>query len=454
MMIMENYLLPLIIGICALIIVVAVLLRIMSKREQESLSEKLADQQEFLLREQEKMELQRLQAAQQLERTEMQQKRFVEQQLQIVGQQNKFAESQALLAQQLKILESNIFDTLQDLRGEQNSLARAARMENQASSDRLSEQLDKRVERLADLTDQKLEFIRNTVDERLNESLEQKFAQVSQRLAEVHSGLGQIQGLSGGVDDLKRILSNVKTRGIWGEMQLGNLLKDMLPASRFAENVEVRPRSGLRVEYALMLPGQGEQQVLLPIDAKFPQEDYQRLQQARENGNNQDAETSLKQLERRLKAEAKDIHDKYLCPPYSTDFGIMYLPSEGLFSEALNMPGLADELQRKYRVCIAGPTTLAALVNSLQLGFRTLAVQKKTDEVWRLLANVKQDLAGLSAALEKNAKKLEEAQTSLANANKYVNKLSRRLNSIENLEQPDGKKQVGLDNAVQDDDNN
>ena len=453
-MIMENYLLPLIIGICALIIVVAVLLRIMSKREQESLSEKLADQQEFLLREQEKMELQRLQAAQQLERTEMQQKRFVEQQLQIVEQQNKFAESQALLAHQLKILESNIFDTLQDLRGEQNSLARAARMENQASSDRLSEQLDKRVERLADLTDQKLEFIRNTVDERLNESLEQKFAQVSQRLAEVHSGLGQIQGLSGGVDDLKRILSNVKTRGIWGEMQLGNLLKDMLPASRFAENVEVRPRSGLRVEYALMLPGQGEQQVLLPIDAKFPQEDYQRLQQARENGNNQDAETSLKQLERRLKAEAKDIHDKYLCPPYSTDFGIMYLPSEGLFSEALNMPGLADELQRKYRVCIAGPTTLAALVNSLQLGFRTLAVQKKTDEVWRLLANVKQDLAGLSAALEKNAKKLEEAQTSLANANKYVNKLSRRLNSIENLEQPDGKKQVGLDNAVQDDDNN
>lgn len=449
MVIMESYLMPLIFGICALIIVVAVLLRIMSKREQESLAERIADQQEFLLREQEKMELQRLQAAQQLERTEMQQKSFVEQQLQIVEQQNKFAESQALLAQQLKSLEGNIVDTLQDLRGEQNSLARATRMENQASSDRLSEQLDKRVERLADLTDQKLEFIRNTVDERLNESLEQKFAQVSQRLAEVHSGLGQIQGLSGGVDDLKRILSNVKTRGIWGELQLGNLLKDMLPASRFAENVEVRPRSGLRVEYALILPGDGEQQVLLPIDAKFPQEDYQRLQQARENGNNQDAETSLKQLERRLKAEAKDIHDKYICPPYSTDFGIMYLPSEGLFAEALNMPGLADELQRKYRVCVAGPTTLAALVNSLQLGFRTLAVQKKTDEVWRLLANVKQDLVGLSAALEKNAKKLDEAQISLANANKYVGKLCRRLNSIENLEQSNGEKAV-KDDSEQD----
>lgn len=436
---MENNLLPLLLGIGAFIIAAAAFLRILSQREQEQLAKRLEEQQEFLLREQEKMELQRLQAAQQLERTEMQQKLFAQQQIQIAEQQNKFAENQALLNQQLKTLERSLVDTLQDIRGEQNSLARATRMENQASSDRLSEQLDKRVERLADLTDQKLECIRTTVDERLNESLEQKFAQVSQRLAEVHSGLGQIQGLSGGVDDLKKILSNVKTRGIWGELQLGNLLKDMLPAARFAENVEVRPRSGLRVEYALILPGQGEQQVLLPIDAKFPQEDYQRLQQAREQGNNQEAELNLKQLERRLKAEAKDIHDKYICPPYSTDFGVMYLPSEGLFAEALNLPGLADELQRKYRVCIAGPTTLAALVNSLQLGFRTLAVQKRTDEVWRLLAAVKQDLAGLSAALEKNAKKLEEAQSSLANAGKYVNKLSRRLKAVESLE-PEGEK--------------
>lgn len=431
---MENQMLSLMLGMGAFVIAIAVFLRILSKREQEQLAERMASQQEFLLREQEKMEQQRLQAAQQLERTELQQKVFAQQQLQIAEQQNKFAENQALLNQQLKNLERSLIDTLQNIRGEQNTLARAARMEHQASSDRLSEQLDKRVERLADLTDQKLEFIRNTVDERLNESLEQKFAQVSQRLAEVHNGLGQIQGLSGGVDDLKRILSNVKTRGIWGEMQLGNILKDMLPASRFIENVEVRPHSGLRVEYALILPGQGEQQVLLPIDAKFPQEDYQRLQQAREQGNVQDAEVSLKQLERRLKSEAKDISDKYICPPYSTDFGIMYLPSEGLFAEALNLAGLADELQRKYRVCLAGPTTLAALINSLQLGFRTLAVQQRTDEVWRLLAVVKQDLAGLAGALEKNAKKLEEAQNSLVHANKYVNKLSRRLDAVESLE--------------------
>ena len=448
---MEGQLVPWFLGIGVFIVAIVVVLRIISKKEQEQLAERIASQQEFLLREQEKMELQRLQAAQQLERTEMQQKLFAQQQVQIAEQQNRFAENQALLNQQLKNLEHSLVETLQDIRGEQNSLARATRMENQASSDRLSEQLDKRVERLADLTDQKLEFIRTTVDERLNESLEQKFAQVSQRLAEVHSGLGQIQGLSGGVDDLKKILSNVKTRGIWGELQLGNLLKDMLPAARFAENVEVRPRSGLRVEYALILPGQGEQQVLLPIDAKFPQEDYQRLQQAREQGNNQETELNLKQLERRLKAEAKDIHDKYICPPYSTDFGVMYLPSEGLFAEALNLPGLADELQRKYRVCVAGPTTLAALVNSLQLGFRTLAVQKRTDEVWRLLASVKQDLAGLSAALEKNAKKLEEAQSNLANANKYVNKLSRRLKAVESLELEGENKSVDNEQSVEED---
>lgn len=448
---MEGQLVPWFLGIGVFIVAIVVVLRIISKKEQEQLAERIASQQEFLLREQEKMELQRLQAAQQLERTEMQQKLFAQQQVQIAEQQTKFAENQALLNQQLKNLEHSLVETLQDIRGEQNSLARATRMENQASSDRLSEQLDKRVERLADLTDQKLEFIRTTVDERLNESLEQKFAQVSQRLAEVHSGLGQIQGLSGGVDDLKKILSNVKTRGIWGELQLGNLLKDMLPAARFAENVEVRPRSGLRVEYALILPGQGEQQVLLPIDAKFPQEDYQRLQQAREQGNNQEAELNMKQLERRLKAEAKDIHDKYICPPYSTDFGVMYLPSEGLFAEALNLPGLADELQRKYRVCVAGPTTLAALVNSLQLGFRTLAVQKRTDEVWRLLASVKQDLAGLSAALDKNAKKLEEAQSNLANANKYVNKLSRRLKAVESLELEGENKSADNEQSVEED---
>ncbi len=340
-----------------------------------------------------------------------------------------------LATQRLELLERRLSEAMYDLRGEQSTLARAARMENQAASDRLSEQIDKRVARLADLTDQNLERIRVTVDERLNKSLEQKFAQVSQRLGEVHQSLGQMQGLAGGVDDLRRILSNVKVRGTWGEMQLGNILKDILERARYVENAEVRPHSGLRVEYALRLPGQREQEVLLPIDAKFPLEDYQRLQQAREVGDAQAAEAATKQLERRLKGEAKDICEKYICPPYSTDFAVMYLPSEGLFAEALNIAGLAEELQQKYRVCLAGPTTLAALVNSLQLGFRTLAVQQRTTEVWQLLNKVKQELAGLEAALDKTAKKLEEGQNALHSTARYTSRLKKQLDAVELLEE-------------------
>lgn len=341
---------------------------------------------------------------------------------------------EALAEQRLDILEHRLAEALYDLRGEQSTLARAARMENQAASDRLSEQIDKRVARLADLTDQNLERIRLTVDERLNKSLEQKFSQVSQRLTEVHQSLGQMQGLSSGVEDLKRVLSNVKVRGTWGEMQLGNILQDILDKARYVENAEIRPHSGLRVEYALRLPGQREQEVLLPIDAKFPLEDYQRLQQARELGNAQAAEAASKQLERRLKSEAKDICDKYVYPPYSTDFAVMYLPSEGLFAEALNIAGLAEEFQLKYRVCIAGPSTLAALVNSLQLGFRTLAVQQRTTEVWQLLNKVKQELLGLETALAKSAKKLEEGQSALQSTSRYVARLTKQLEAVEILD--------------------
>ena len=339
-----------------------------------------------------------------------------------------------LTAQRLDLLERRLGEALYDLRGEQSTLARAARMESQATSDRLSEQIDKRVARLADLTDQNLERIRMTVDERLNTSLEQKFSLVSKRLGEVHQSLGQMQSLSGGVDELRRILSNVKVRGTWGEMQLGNILQDILDKARYVENAEIRPHSGLRVEYALRLPGQGEQEVLLPLDAKFPLEDYQRLQQAREAGDTQAADAATKQLERRLKSEAKDICDKYICPPYSTDFAVMYLPCEGLFAEALNIPGLAEDFQLNYRVCIAGPSTLAALVNSLQLGFRTLAVQQRTTEVWQLLNKVKQELGGLEAALDKSARKLEEGQNALHSTSRYVARLTKQLNAVEVLE--------------------
>ena len=336
------------------------------------------------------------------------------------------------LEQRLEYLERSLNEALRDLRGEQNNLARAARMESQANNDRLSEQIDKRVARLADLTDKNLERIRTTVDDKLNENLEQRFTIVSKRLEDLHRNLGEMQNLAGGVDELKRILTNVKTRGIWGEMQLAKLLYDVLPKTRVAENVEVVPHSGERVEFALRLPGSDAlHEILLPIDAKFPQEDYLRLQQAREDGRSADAEEALKKLERRLKKEAKDISGKYICPPHSTDFGVMYLPSEGLYLEALNLPGLVEELQKTYRVCVAGPSTLAALVNSLQMGFRTLAVQERTDEVWRLLAAVKQDMESLAAALDKTSKKLEEASVNLNVAGKKVKTISKHLQDVE-----------------------
>lgn len=336
------------------------------------------------------------------------------------------------LEQRLEYLERSLNEALRDLRGEQNNLARAARMESQANNDRLSEQIDKRVARLADLTDKNLERIRTTVDDKLNENLEQRFTIVSKRLEDLHRNLGEMQNLAGGVDELKRILTNVKTRGIWGEMQLAKLLYDVLPKTRVAENVEVVPHSGERVEFALRLPGSDAlHEILLPIDAKFPQEDYLRLQQAREEGRSADAEEALKKLERRLKKEAKDISEKYICPPHSTDFGVMYLPSEGLYLEALNLPGLVEELQKTYRVCVAGPSTLAALVNSLQMGFRTLAVQERTDEVWRLLAAVKQDMESLAVALDKTGKKLEEASVNLNVAGKKVKTISKHLQDVE-----------------------
>lgn len=339
------------------------------------------------------------------------------------------------LEQRLEFLERSLSEALKDLRGEQSTLARAARMESQAANDRLSEQIDKRVARLADLTDKNLERIRTTVDDKLAENLEQRFTIVSKRLEALHRNMGELQSLAGGVDELKRILTNVKTRGIWGEMQLAKLLYDVLPKNRVAENVEVVPHSNARVEFALRLSGADDlQEIYLPIDAKFPLEDYQRLQQAREEGRTAEAEEALKLLERRLKNEAKTISEKYICPPYSTDFAVMYLPSEGLFLEALNMTGVAEELQRGYRVCIAGPSTLAALLNSLQMGFRTLAVQQRTDEVWRLLAAVKQDMEALAVALDKTGKKLEEAGTSVATASRRVQSIGKRLQYVESEE--------------------
>ena len=332
---------------------------------------------------------------------------------------------------QLESLERRFYENVRDLRSEQNTLARAARMESQAASDRLGEQLDKKLEKLTESTAANLEQIRLTVDEKLQSTLERRlgesFQQVSLRLEQVHRGLGEMQSLAGGVGDLKRILSNVKNRGIWGEMQLGVLLRDLLAPEQFAENVAVKQGSAERVEFALKLPGSKDETVWLPIDAKFPQEDFQRLLEAREQADTAAADIALKQLERRLKSEARDIQNKYLCPPQTTDFAIMYLPIEGLFAEAVNLPGLLDELQRTYRVCVAGPTTLAALLNSLQMGFKTLAIEKRTGEVWRTIAAVKQDFVTFSLLLDKTKKKLQEASGHIDAAARRSRVINKRL---------------------------
>lgn len=332
---------------------------------------------------------------------------------------------------QLESLERRFYENVRDLRSEQNTLACAARMESQAASDRLGEQLDKKLEKLTESTAANLEQIRLTVDEKLQSTLERRlgesFQQVSLRLEQVHRGLGEMQTLAGGVGDLKRILSNVKNRGIWGEMQLGVLLRDLLAPEQFAENVAVKQGSAERVEFALKLPGSKDETVWLPIDAKFPQEDFQRLLEAREQADTAAADIALKQLERRLKSEARDIQNKYLCPPQTTDFAIMYLPIEGLFAEAVNLPGLLDELQRTYRVCVAGPTTLAALLNSLQMGFKTLAIEKRTGEVWRTIAAVKQDFVTFSLLLDKTKKKLQEASGHIDAAARRSRVINKRL---------------------------
>jgi DNA recombination protein RmuC len=295
----------------------------------------------------------------------------------------------------------------------------------------------------------KLEEMRRTVDEKLHATLEQRlgesFKLVSDRLEQVHRGLGEMQSLAAGVGDLKRVLSNVKTRGTWGEVQLAALLEQLLTADQFAANVATRPDSGERVDFAIRLPGKGDGAVVwLPIDAKFPVEDYQRLIDAQERGELGVVDEASKAIEVRLKAEARSIHEKYVAPPHTTDFALLYLPTEGLYAEALRRPGLADTLQREWRVSLAGPTTLAALLNSLQMGFRTLAIEQRSAEVWAVLGAVKSEFGKFGEALAHTRKKLDEASNSISKAETRTRQLSRKLSEVEALPASDAEKLIGL----------
>ena len=295
----------------------------------------------------------------------------------------------------------------------------------------------------------KLEEMRRTVDEKLHATLEQRlgesFKLVSDRLEQVHRGLGEMQTLAAGVGDLKRVLTNVKTRGTWGEVLLSALLEQLLTADQFAANVATRPGSGERVDFAIRLPGKDDGAVVwLPIDAKYPIEDYQRLLDAQERADPVAVEEASRAIETRLKNEAKSIHEKYVSPPHTTDFAMLYLPLEGLYAEALRRPGLAETLQRDFRVSIAGPTTLAALLNSLQMGFRTLAIEQRSAEVWAVLGAVKTEFGKFGEALAHTRKKLDEASNSIAKAETRTRQLSRKLKEVEALPAADAEQLIGV----------
>ncbi|VWB43922.1 DNA recombination protein RmuC [Burkholderia pseudomultivorans] len=310
--------------------------------------------------------------------------------------------------------------------------------------------LEQRLKEIETNNAAKLEEMRRTVDEKLHATLEQRlgesFKLVSDRLEQVHRGLGEMQTLAAGVGDLKKVLTNVKTRGTWGEVQLEALLEQMLTPDQYAKNVATVPKSSERVEFAIRLPGRDAgardaAPVWLPIDAKFPREDYERLIDAQERADAAAVEDAARALEARVRLEARTIAEKYVAPPHTTDFALLFLPTEGLYAEILRRPGLTDLLQRDYRVTVAGPTTLTALLNSLQMGFRTLAIEKRSSEVWQVLGAVKTEFGKFGDVLARTKSQLETVTRSIEAAEQRTRVMNRKLKQVEALP---GDAAVGL----------
>lgn len=328
-----------------------------------------------------------------------------------------------------------------EIAGLQNQQIHSVTVANEERMNRLEEKVSLHLEKIREDNNTRLKEMRMTVEEQLQSNLDKKlgesFKQVSERLEQVYKGLGEMQNLAVGVGDLKKVLSNIKTRGTWGEVQLGNLLEQILAPEQYEANVMTKPNSNARVEYAVKMPGKNEESgsIWLPIDAKFPMESYQALLQAQEDGDSNQIHVATRQLEIELKKEGKMIHDKYLDPPQTTDFALLFLPVEGLYAEVLRIPGLTDTLQRDLRVMVAGPTTLAALLNSLQMGFRTLAVEKKAGEAWQLLGAIKTEFGRFGQILAKTQKKLQEASNTIEDAGKRSRAIERKLRQVEELPQ-------------------
>jgi len=323
-------------------------------------------------------------------------------------------------------------------REENANAAKSQREELTASLESVRGIVDLRLQELQKDNAQQIERMRATVDEKLQGTLEKRlgesFKLVSERLEKVHQGLGAMQQLASDVGGLQRVLTNVKTRGGWGEVQLGTLLEQLLTPEQFDRNIQTRDESGERVDYAIKLPGEGNgAAVWLPIDAKFPMEDYQRLITAQESGDSVLTDGAMKDLETQLRKSAKDICAKYINPPKTTDFALMFLPTEGLYAEAIRRVGLVEQIQRDCRVVFAGPTTLAALLNSLQMGFRTLAIQKRSSEVWNLLAGVKTEFAKFGDSLSKVKDKLDQAASDMDKVAVRSRAITKKLRDVEEL---------------------
>jgi len=314
--------------------------------------------------------------------------------------------------------------------------------------DKMREELESKLKSIQKDNNEKLEKMRETVDEKLHATLEKRlsdsFNLVSQRLELVQKGLGEMQSLAIGVGDLKKVLTNVKTRGVIGEYQLINILEQIMTREQYQKNVKTKGGSEAMVEFAIKLPGRDDKDkaVWLPIDSKFPTEDYQRLMDAYEKGDINDIENNTKQLVNRIKISAKDIKEKYIDPPNTTDFAIMFLPFEGLYAEVLRSPGLFEILQKDYKVIMTGPTTLSALLNSLQMGFRTLAIEKRSSDVWELLGAVKTEFGRFGEVLTKTQKKLSEASSEIEKAGVRSRAIERKLRDVQEIPKPETLKLI------------
>lgn len=323
--------------------------------------------------------------------------------------------------------------------------------QNEARMEALRKTLEEGMRLLRGENAQKLEEMRKTVDEKLHDTLEKRlndsFSQVSARLEQVYKSLGEVHSLASGVGDLKRMLGNVKTRGVWGEMQLGALLEQALTSAQYERNVETAPGSGERVEFAVRLPGRDDgSPVYLPIDSKFPQEDYARLTDAAQEGDRQAVDSAQKALLNAVRVEARRI-GKYIAPPHTTDFAVMFLPLEGLYAEVTRHADVVEQLQRDQRVLLAGPSTLLALLNSLQMGFRTLAIERRSAEVWKLLGAVKADFGSFAQVLQRTQDKLRQATDSIDTAFTRTRTIEKRLRKVEALE--DGEASRLLEDAAE-----